>query len=293
MDGKSGDGFLPLTSAPVDNEDDSSTSAGSTLGRLSGFQKHALRRPRERVASVDSGQQTIANTSKYLRAKKNFPLHRYVMIWTLGLSLCCGLIVWIIEGGKYSLWKCVFLGVSCVTCSGLSAINLLALSSPSLVALTVATLLGSSVLRSLLPVAVRMYYLEARIPRNLRTFDLAKFKKLPLWIVEYKSLQIIIRIVAAYQVLFMGLGFLALWGAAEVLGDDKVLYDPDRQLGAHHRTHASAAGFAAFTSVSAFANCGLGLRPDWRGESQWPLTPQQRKVIMTLSHALALLRMSA
>jgi hypothetical protein len=55
---------------------------------------------------------------------------------------------------------------------------------------------------SLLPVVVRQHYLKQHIPKELHTFDLKNFQRLTLWVVEYKSLQFVVRLVLMYQLFF-------------------------------------------------------------------------------------------
>ena len=103
------------------------------------------------------------------------------------MAITGGVFIFFFEEKRHSLLVCIFLGVSSVTCSGLSTLNLLHLSTPSVVAISVTTVLGSGVLLTLVPIYVRMHYLQSRIPPKLRTFNLSKFKRLPLWVRPVKQ----------------------------------------------------------------------------------------------------------
>lgn len=108
---------------------------------------------------------------------------------------------------------------------------------------------------SLIPVRVRMHFLERHIPINLRTFTLSNFKVVPHWVVEYKALQFIFRLVLVYQFVFIMLGasfiaLLCLW-----CGDERIIYEDKNGL------VASRSGFSLFTAIMAFTNSGISLRP--------------------------------
>lgn len=110
-------------------------------------------------------------------------------------------------------------------------------------------------LLSLIPVIIRMHYLKRHIPVELHTFDLRNFQRLPLWVVEYKALQFIVRLVVAYMCFFyIGACVLLL----------TVVYNaPEDILG--RAGHSTAFGYSLFTSVMAFTNAGLSPRPSFRG----------------------------
>jgi hypothetical protein len=172
------------------------------------------------------------------------------------------------DGDRITFFRCFFLCCSTLTGSGLNTINVLCLSTASLTVLALLALLGSSPLLSLIPVLVRRVYLSRAIPLDLRTFDLSNFDRVPFWVVEYKCLVLLTRLVVAYQVLFMACGALALWSLSATLIDGPLEGREEGRggdVGGGCGGAASPLGFAAFTSIMAFTNAGVSLRPVWRG----------------------------
>jgi Trk-type K+ transport system membrane component len=100
-----------------------------------------------------------------------------------------------------------------------------------------------------------MYYLKRHIPVELHTFDLKNFQRLPLWVVEYKSLQFIVRLVVGYMLFFYIGGCLLMFIVVSTSEEDVLAKSG----------HSSALGFSLFSSVMAFTNAGLSPRPSFRG----------------------------
>jgi hypothetical protein len=100
-----------------------------------------------------------------------------------------------------------------------------------------------------------MHHLQKSIPLDLRTFDLKNFKRLPLWVVEYKALQLVARIVVGYCVWFYVVGTLGLYLAALGYGGDAVV-STGSNAGSGNDWSGHPLGFAAFTAIMAFTNTG-------------------------------------
>ena len=107
-----------------------------------------------------------------------------------------------------------------------------------------------------------MHYLKRHIPLDLDTFNISRFSRLPLWVVEYKSLQVIVTIVAYYIIFFLVIGIFSFYVSIVRFGEEFTMYDaldPSSE-----QTTSSPFGFSVFMAVSAFTNCGLSLRPLFR-----------------------------
>ena len=99
--------------------------------------------------------------------------------------------------------------------------------------------------------------------RTARLLLLDGTGQVPLWVLEYKSLQLILRVVVIYLVFFHLVGFAALYLCAVIYGGDEV-------MGAGPWEEHSS-GFSAFTTVMAFANAGISIRPTFNGDRIAPL----------------------
>ena len=99
-----------------------------------------------------------------------------------------------------------------------------------------------------------MHHLEKSIPLDLRTFDLKNFKKLPLWVVEYKALQLVKRIVVGYCAFFYIAGTICLYLVTIGYGSKAVVSTGGDGIGTDWSGHPW--GFAAFTTIMAFTNTG-------------------------------------
>ena len=218
---------------------------------------HLTSAPRQRKKSLVRG----VDDKKYLSAVTSIPLYTYVLCWIFLLAFASAITIYFIEERRYEIMECFFLAIAGVTCSGLTTIDFMQLSSGSLVVLTIVLLLGSGINLSLIPVWVRLFYLKRSIPLNMRTFNLRDYERLPSFVVEYKCLQLISRIAIAYMVIMYALGTILIYVAVMVAGKDETIYDPQYTP----PSFASPLGFAIFTSVSAFTNCGFSLRPTYRG----------------------------
>jgi|AntAceMinimDraft_1070359.scaffolds.fasta_scaffold91006_2 hypothetical protein len=97
----------------------------------------------------------IVCASSLRSTAKNFPYLYWVLAWLAAWTLVGALGIFLLEGGRYSLFRCVFLACAATTASGLSTINVPALNSASLALLAVLSLAGSSIMLTLLPVKSR------------------------------------------------------------------------------------------------------------------------------------------
>jgi Trk-type K+ transport system membrane component len=107
-----------------------------------------------------------------------------------------------------------------------------------------------------------MHYLKRHIPLDLDTFNISRFRRLPLWVVEYKSLQLIVVIVASYMSFFLAAGSLAFYVTIKWRGEDATMND--NLAPSSEQTNSSPMGFSIFMTVSAVTNCGYSLRPLFR-----------------------------
>jgi len=84
---------------------------------------------------------------------KNFPYLFWVLTWLTMWTFGGALVLFLVEEGRYSYFRCFFLAVASTTSGGLSTINVPALTSPSLTLLALLSLAGSSIMLTLLPVS--------------------------------------------------------------------------------------------------------------------------------------------
>jgi len=70
-----------------------------------------------------------------------------------------------------------------------------------------------------------MHYLKRHIPLDLDTFNISRFSRLPLWVVEYKSLQVIVTIVAYYIIFFLVIGIFSFYVSIVRFGEEFTMYD--------------------------------------------------------------------
>jgi len=211
----------------------------------------------------------VTPNREYLSTKGTFPLFRIVVGWCTTCSLLGAIAIWLFERRKVKFFDCLFFAVSATTNTGLATVDILSLSQGSWATLCVLALAGSSVLLSILPVVVRMHYLQGYIPMDLRTFDLRKFRKVPLWVVEYKALQLIRNVVLFYVTFFLCFGVLAIWTCIYQYGEERVMYKPGEHVGGEWHA-VSPLSFSVFTAVMGFTNSGLSLRPTLRGGGMFP-----------------------
>eukprot|EP00975_Prorocentrum_lima_P070199 12930673-Prorocentrum_lima.AAC.1 len=64
---------------------------------------------------------------------------------------------------------------------------------------------------SLVPVYIRMQSLRPLLPLEGAAFDLQRYRRVPQWLVEYKALVILLRIMLAYQAILYLTFFLAIY----------------------------------------------------------------------------------
>jgi len=184
-----------------------------------------------------------------------FPI---VVAWIVLISVVGGLLIYALGPGDgmkdISLLDCIFLATSTVTASGLAPFAVEKLPHLSWVVLFCCMQLGSFSMLSLYPVFVRVNSLKKVIPPHLRTFDLAKYRRVPQWIVEYKALILLIRVVIVYQIVVYFIFILIIWARLS----------PDWESNSDTSGHCGCSAFewAAFHGVSAYCNVGLSITSD-------------------------------
>jgi len=123
----------------------------------------------------------------------------------VGLSILSGVGIWWNEKGggedSISFINGVYISFGALTATGLTSHDITTMKRSSLNILLLGMQLGSMTNLSLIPVLIRIFYLRRIIPKEFRTFNLNNYQRVPEWMVEYKSLTILVRIVIAYQVI--------------------------------------------------------------------------------------------
>jgi len=154
----------------------------------------------------------------------------------------------------------IFLSAGGVTATGLNSFDITMFSRASLNTIMIATQLGSATLTSLVPVVIRIRYLRQVIPRNYRTFNLNNFKRVPEWLVEYKALVYLARIVIFTNLLvYLVYGGLLYYSLTSSDDSMAVLSDPDNNTAAAANTPGY---WTLFHTISAYNNCGYSLQRD-------------------------------
>ena len=198
------------------------------------------------------------------------------------------------DGRAGARWTdCVFVALNAVTATGLSTVDMTALRWESLVMVGLCMQLGAATIQSLVPIVLRIRALDRILPRlqeinedpapalnlfssasksarnilssNTRrpdgsggtsraVFDLRRYKRVPQWLVEYKALVFLARIICIYHIfvyLFYG-GLLAL----------VVAYSPAAFSASQASMDISPTAWSFFHVLSAFNNCGFSLQQD-------------------------------
>ena len=175
------------------------------------------------------------------------------------ITFMCACLLKYLEGNNskspHLAWRdAIFLSSSGVTASGFNSVDITLFSRASLNVLLLATQLGSATLLSLVPVGIRIRAIHKIIPPNhLRTFDLKNYKRVPEWMVEYKALQYLLRIVIFYNVLvYVFFGFF-LYLSVVSSASAKAVVDQSAAKGDY-------AYFALFHLITAYNNCGFALQ---------------------------------
>ena len=101
------------------------------------------------------------------------------------------------------------------------------------------------------PVLIKMASLRSIVHASTdNVFDLKRYKRVPKWLVEYKSMALLVQIVMLYQFLvhLLGIGILLLLLSTDQQARELVFQDVESLL-----------WFSCFTTVSAYTNCGFAL----------------------------------
>ena len=201
---------------------------------------------------------TRTRTHTRARARAKVFVFPIVVAWIVLISVVGGLLIYALGAGDgmkdISLLDCIFLAASTVTASGLAPFAVEKLPHLSWVVLFCCMQLGSFSMLSLYPVFVRVNSLKKVIPPHLRTFDLAKYRRVPQWIVEYKALILLIRVVIVYQIAIYFIFILIIWA--------RLSPDWESNDGTSGHCGCSAFEWAAFHGVSAYCNVGLSITSD-------------------------------
>lgn len=219
----------------------------------------------------------VTNAEAGLKGTRQFRFVRWVVAFLVGFSVAGGTCLYAVERGRHGWFDCVFLALNCLTSTGLSSIALDHLRPASQLILGLLMQLGSAVVLSLVPVVLRLRALERALPRcddprmlasmlpkrrKFRwcstsrvadvTFDLDHYRVVPQWLVEYKALVLLVRVVVVYQVVV----YLVFFGALNWYVD--VTHSAEK-LGPGE-AGVAVWQWSAFTVVSSFTNCGLTLQ---------------------------------
>ena len=224
----------------------------------------AMRLPR---AFEEQGAAMIIPMEEGIALQRSFPFGRVVVMWVMLVTLVGGLLLLLIEGtsgretaSEYptcnlTFADALFMVGNAVSGSGLSSVNMAGLHTGSHVVMCLAMQLGGSTLIAIVPVFLRLRALNGILPKDeCRRFDVQSLHRQPQWLIEYKSLILLLRVVLVIHVSFylLGLAFLV----------PRIAQYLDTNEGRARYPDASPWGWAIFLVVSAWNNAGFTLSAD-------------------------------
>ncbi|GMH66299.1 hypothetical protein TL16_g04398 [Triparma laevis f. inornata] len=244
------------------------TPGGSPDAKGSGLRKRRGGRRDDTVSRASKGRAaTIIRASDVLDNTSQTPFFRWTIAWILLVSLIGSCFLMHFERGSKRKnadgsgglgWiDAIFLSAGGVTATGLNSFDITTFSRSSLTTLMIVTQLGSATFMSLVPVLIRLRSLRQVIPKNYRTFNLNKFKRVPEWLVEYKSLVYLVRIVVVTNiVVYLFYGSILYTIVTTNEDAQRILSLPTTASG------SSPAYWTVFHVISAYNNCGYALMPN-------------------------------
>ena len=234
-----------------------------------------------RRSTPSLGGEFLTSSAGGVSEVQQLPYASVVVAWILVVAVVGGSAIHVVErGGRTgaSWLDCCFVALNCVTATGLATVDVTALRSASLVLMGAFMQLGAATILSLLPIVLRLRALRAALPHlklvngdtsptaSLRgrkrrwcqheavTFDLRNYKRVPEWLVEYKALLILQRVILAYHAAcYLVYGGLIAAYVARV---------PSARRAATADVAAAPLPWAAFHALSAFNNVGFSLQRD-------------------------------
>lgn len=177
------------------------------------------------------------------------PYYNTHALYFCTMGLVGGIIIFFLEQQNYTFVNTLFMGVSAVTETGLSSIDVSKLCFGSQLTLWLLMVFGGTLLFSTLPPLIRMYYFDKAIGKYLT--DKNKIRAMR----EHKALSLIMKVAFTYWFSVQFISFV-------ILG----LYLSDPQSPAHavlmRNNVSNPWWFAAFHAVSSFNNNGFALLSD-------------------------------
>ena len=216
-------------------------------------------------------------SSPYIQRMDELHLHSHILPYKLFMLVylvvvsCIGAGVLVgIESGRMPLayFDAFFIAVNAMTCTGLTTFNLTALHWGSQVVVALLIQLGSSWVLAAIPMAAHYNALRRRFTPNVAVRDLklppidAITDPIPEWLIELKSIRLLLQLIFGTMVLVHVIGFLALCGEFAVLAESErgSCSYADAVNQAEPRP-CNVAGNAAFLTISAFNNAGFSIEP--------------------------------
>ena len=216
-------------------------------------------------------------SSPYIKRMDELHLHSHILPYKLFMLVylvvvsCIGAGVLVgIESGRMPLayFDAFFIAVNAMTCTGLTTFNLTALHWGSQVVVALLIQLGSSWVLAAIPMAAHYNALRRRFTPNVAVRNLklppidAITEPIPEWLIELKSIRLLLQLIFGTMVLVHVIGFLALCGEFAVLAESErgSCSYADAVNQAEPRP-CNVAGNAAFLTISAFNNAGFSIEP--------------------------------
>jgi Trk-type K+ transport system membrane component len=162
------------------------------------------------------------------------------------LSLLGAVVIFYLEGQKFSFVGCLFTTVSAVCVAGLMGVNYTIFSDASLIVLCVLMTLGGTVIMSVVPIVIRKFYFR----KGYFAQNPVCSRKAHRLEAEYQALTIVKRTTLALWVFPQAMSVVALGVYFTEFSSQQVLF---------HEREVNPWFFAIFHTISAFTNAGLGL----------------------------------
>lgn len=211
--------------------------------------------PKEEEDVKEELQAVISNAEGGVQQSTQLPFVRLVLMWNACLGLVGGSLIAVLERGRQGKWlDFVFVAINSTTATGLTSVDIPKLRAASLVVMAVLMQLGGATVVSLAPVILRIRALRRALPREdgAVTFDLRKYRLVPEWLVQYKALCFLLRIVIFYHVVV----YLVYGGLLAVL----IATTPAARRASREAVVTTPVAWATFHSISAFNNVGFTLQ---------------------------------
>ncbi|KAK3288446.1 hypothetical protein CYMTET_4078 [Cymbomonas tetramitiformis] len=193
----------------------------------------------------------IIRSKGEVKSKSQVPFFVGVVFWIVFVSLAGAIILKVREDLPFI--DALFTSIDAVTATGLATHDITKYDTTSKCLIVLLMQLGSATMLALVPIAIRIRSLRQIVTYG--TFNLSNFRRVPEWVVEYKALVILFRVVLLYNLLVY-----LVYGLAMFL---RIIFSQaTRELVHETAPGTSILGWIVFHTVSAYCNVGFSLMPN-------------------------------